>query len=492
MKKLALILTVTILATAGTIAAYEFLGLGKKEIIYQQDNSSPAVKYIAGTPPSNPGTLDFTSAAEKSTPAVVHITATRVQTYQQVDPFRDLFGDDFFRSFPSPSPGQRERRSQASGSGVIIREDGYIVTNNHVINGAEELKVVLHNKESYSAEIIGTDPTTDLALIKIEADALPFLAMSNSDEVRIGEWVLAVGNPFNLESTVTAGIVSAKGRNINILKEQYSIESFIQTDAAVNPGNSGGALVNTNGDLIGINTAIATPTGTYAGYSFAVPSNIVRKVAEDLMKYGIVQRGFLGVMIRDVDGNLAEELDLDVSRGVLIDKLVEDGSAAEYGLEAGDVIVAVDGKDIGSSPELQETIGSKRPGDNVQVTVNRNGREKTIDVTLRNKDGEARIIEKEDLAPTDVLGVELKPLPEKEQNRYRVNGGVVVTKIHDGKISKHTRMREGFVITSIDGITMNTPEDVERFFNEKTSGGVMIEGFYPGTPGKTFYGFGLD
>lgn len=485
---------VAVVASFATMAAYQFLGFGKTEVIVEQ-TSQPAVQYAStgkALAPPPTGSVDFIGAAEKSTPAVVHITSTHVQNYTQRDPLSDIFGDDFFRYFPSPDNSQKQRRSQSSGSGVIINNKGFIVTNNHVVAGADEVKITLHNKEIYDAEVIGTDPSTDLALLKIEEEGLDYLPMANSDDVRVGEWVLAVGNPFNLESTVTAGIVSAKGRNINILKEQYSIESFIQTDAAVNPGNSGGALVNTNGDLIGINTAIATPTGTYAGYSFAVPANIVRKVTEDLMKYGMVQRGFLGVMIRNVDGNLANQLDLDVTSGVYIDKLVENGAADEYGIEEGDVIVAIDNKAITSSPELQETIGSKRPGDAVSVTVNRDGKEKTISLTLRNKDGEARIIEKEEMEPTLALGVALRELSNEESKKYRVKGGVQVTDIENGKIRKHTKMRKGFVITGIDGKEMSSPDDVNSFFRNKTNGGVMIEGFYPGTPGKTYYGFGLE
>ena len=495
MKKIGLIVLITVVASLATIAGYELMGLGKKEVIIEQ-RSEPAARYIGNMPTVNTSSgsdaLDFTHAARKSTPGVVHITSTIVQTYTQADPFRDFFGDDFFRYFPAPDSSPKERRSQSSGSGVIISKDGYIVTNNHVVAGADDIKITLHNKETFTAELIGTDPSTDLALIKIDESGLDYLDMGNSDEVQVGEWVLAVGNPFNLESTVTAGIISAKGRNINILKERYSIESFIQTDAAVNPGNSGGALVNTKGELIGINTAIATPTGTYAGYSFAVPVNIVKKVTEDLKKYGIVQRGFLGVIIQNVNGDLADELDLDVSSGVYIQELVEDGAAAEYGIEEGDVIVEIDGKPITSSPELQETIGSKRPGDQVTVTVNRDGKTKNVKVTLRNKDGEAKIIEKQEIAPMVSLGIELKELSDAEREKFDVKGGVKVAKINDGKIRRHTRMREGFVITSIDGKSITTPDQVNDFFSQKKEGAVMIEGFYPGTPGKTFYGFGLD
>ena len=493
MKKIGIVVLVTVLASVATIAGYELLGLNKQEVIIQT-SAQPAARYVSAEPIANRSNqnLDFTFAAERTTPTVVHITSTIVQTYQAYDPFKDFFGDDFFRHFPSPQQSPRERRSQSSGSGVIISEDGYIVTNNHVVAGADDIKISLNNKETYTAELIGTDPSTDLALIKIDADGLEYLEMGNSDNVRVGEWVLAVGNPFNLESTVTAGIISATGRNINILKEQYSIESFIQTDAAVNPGNSGGALVNTDGQLVGINTAIATPTGTYAGYSFAVPVNIVRKVTEDIKKYGIVQRGFLGVIIKDVNGDLADELDLDISTGVYVEELADGGAAAEYGIKEGDVIVEIDGRNIKSSPELQESIGSKRPGDKVAVTVNRKGKNKTLSVTLRNKDGEAKIIEKNELPSTLALGIELESLSSEELTKYDVKQGVKVTEIKNGSIRKHTKMRDGFVITAIDGKAMKTPDDINDFFKKKKDGAVMIEGFYPGTPGKTYYGFGLD
>ena len=316
--------------------------------------------------------LDFTAVAEQVMDAVVHIKSTQVvaqaspgpRGYRQLpDPFGDLFGD-FFRPhfrFEGPHP-QIPNPSVGTGSGVIINSEGYIVTNNHVIAGASDIEVTLHDNRTYKAKVIGTDPSTDLALIQIKEKNLPTLPLVNSDDVRVGEWVLAVGNPLNLNSTVTAGIVSAKSRNINILQDQYAIESFIQTDAAINPGNSGGALVNLQGGLIGINTAIASPTGAYAGYGFAVPSNLVSKVVEDLLKHGVVQRGYLGVSIRGVDGSLAREKDLVVTRGVYVDSVMDKSAADEAGIKAGDVIKEINGYSVTTAPQLLEIIGRYRPG----------------------------------------------------------------------------------------------------------------------------------
>lgn len=322
--------------------------------------------------------VGFGDAAETTLAQVVHIRA-RIISQVPRDPFYEHFGDGFW------GPRYRNPQQQvqeASGSGVIVSSDGHIVTNNHVVGQASEIVVSLYNGRGYKAEIIGTDPSTDLAVIKIDEKDLPKAVLANSDDVRVGDWVLAVGNPFNLASTVTAGIVSAKARNINILTDNSAIESFIQTDAAVNPGNSGGALVNLKGELVGINTAIATPTGTYAGYSFAVPSNIVNKVMTDLIEYGEVQRGYLGVVIQDLSWQLAEQLGLDVSQGVVIANLVRGGPADKAGLEIKDVILEMDGNPINSSSRLLEIVGSHKPGDELDVVVQRNGRKTNVSVRL--------------------------------------------------------------------------------------------------------------
>lgn len=490
MKKIGSLLLIAIIASAVTMGAYEYFDLGKTEVIIERESTQPAFQYVGNTlAASNAPSTDFTEAAASSTPAVVHITSSKLTAVNTYDPWKDLFGDDFFGG---SQRAPQERRQQSSGSGVIISENGYIVTNNHVVSNADEVEITLWNKESYKAEVIGLDPSTDLALLKIDAKKLPNLNFANSDDVRVGEWVLAVGNPFNLESTVTAGIVSAKGRNINILKDRYSIESFIQTDAAVNPGNSGGALVDLAGNLIGINTAIATPTGVYAGYSFAVPANIVKKVCEDLREHGIVQRGFLGVMIQGVDGNLAEQRDLKVHSGVYIEGLTANGSAKDAGLEEGDVIVKIDGSPITAVPELQERIGSKRPGDKVQVTINRDGKEKLIVVELKNKDGEAKIIQKKEITPLVSLGIDLKDMSSAELNKFGIKSGVKVSEVKDGLLKRNTKIRAGFIITKIDDFDMKSTKEVEAYFSKNKKRKGMIEGFYPGVPGKVYYGYGLD
>ena len=319
--------------------------------------------------------FDFTEAAARTMPAVVHIRSKSGQAAARGGN-EDLF--DFYFGGGAPG-GVRE----GIGSGVIVRKDGYIVTNNHVVKDATELEVTLFDKRKYKATIVGTDATTDLAVIKIEDDALPILDLADSDDARVGEWVLAVGNPLNLSSTVTAGIVSAKGRNIHLLNSRSAIESFIQTDAAVNPGNSGGALVDVNGKLLGINVAIASETGYYAGYAFAIPANLVKKVVEDIIEYGAPQRGFLGINIADMDADIAKEKGISLMKGAYVDNIVEGGSAENSGIKRGDVIVAINGKDIGSSSELQEIIGRGRPGDTFAVTVNRKGKNQSIDVKLK-------------------------------------------------------------------------------------------------------------
>ena len=330
------------------------------------------VSKLANNDGGNRGPLDFSQAAEAIMPAVVNVTSI-TEFKARSDAERR-----YLELFCSPEP------DQSTGSGVIISNKGYIVTNNHVIKGATQVEVTLYDKRKYKATIVGTDPSTDLAVLKISAEQLPSVEFANSDEAKIGEWVLAVGNPFDLNFTVTAGIISAKGRNINILgRQQRSIESFIQTDAAVNPGNSGGALVNDEGQLLGINTAIATPTGTYAGYSFAVPINLVKKVVSDLMEFGEVKRGYLGVVIKDMNSDIAKKENLSITQGVFVNELVYDGAAKKAGIQIGDVILKVNGIATKSVPELQEQIGSRNPGDEVVLTVFRNGQQKDLNIKLK-------------------------------------------------------------------------------------------------------------
>ena len=429
--------------------------------------------------------LNFRGAAQKAMPAVVHIRSTQTVTRSRQpslpDPFRDFFGP-YFREDNRPRMG--------TGSGVIINDEGYIVTNNHVIANADDLEVTLHDNRSYKARVVGTDPSTDIAVVKIDQEDLAYLSFVDSDQAQVGDWVLAVGNPFNLNSTVTAGIISAKGRSINILADSLAIESFIQTDAAVNPGNSGGALVNLAGNLIGINTAIASPTGAYSGYSFAVPSNIVSKVVEDLIAYGMVQRGVLGIRIQSVNTALAKENDLEVSQGVYVSSFSASSAAEEAGLEPGDVITAIDDKKVNNSSELIGIVGSKRPGDEVNLTVDRYGKEIKFKVVLKNLKGNTGVIKKERKDVVEVLGIELEDVGEKVLKRLDLDGGVRVTKIKSGKIGSHTDMREGFIITKVDNQVVSKKEDVISILTNR-KGGILIEGVYEDSPGHDYYGRGV-
>ncbi|MEQ8927074.1 MAG: trypsin-like peptidase domain-containing protein, partial [Fulvivirga sp.] len=351
-------------------------------------------------------------------------------------------------------------------------------------------EVTLHNNKSFKATVIGTDPTTDLALIKIDEESLPFLALTNSDEAKVGEWVLAVGNPFNLNSTVTAGIISAKGRNIGIICDSTSIESFIQTDAAVNPGNSGGALVNLNGDLVGINTAIASPTGAYSGYSFAVPSNIVSKVVEDLITYGAVQRGWLGITIQNVNSALAKQNDLEVNAGAFVAGFAEESGAKKAGIKEGDVIVEADGREIITTSNLIGYVGSKRPGDKVNLKVNRAGKEMNFDVVLKNREGNTKIVREEKSELLLSLGIDLEELSNKELKELDIEAGVKVKSIRAGKVSRFTDMREGFIITKIDGNLVSSKEEVVSILSSK-EGGILIEGIYDKNSETFYYGLGM-
>lgn len=438
---------------------------------------------------NSPGAgIDFTEAAEKVMPTVVHIATKTTVRSSAYPPGFDLWQEFFGESWDLP---QRENVQQASGSGVIVQKDGYIVTNNHVVKGADEIMVTLHDKREFTAKVIGTDPNTDLALIKIEADDLSPISFANSDNVKVGEWCLAVGNPFNLNSTVTAGIVSAKGRNINILKQKYAIESFIQTDAAINPGNSGGALTNAAGDLIGINTAIASPTGSYTGYGFAVPSNIVSKVIYDLKTYGIVQRGFLGVTIRDMDSKLAEEKGYKIKAGVYVESVSDNGAADKAGITKGDVITIVDDVPVKTSAELQEIIGRKTPGDVIRVGVVRDGvKDMVFDVHLTNKDGNEKVVSKSDEDVLNVLGISVKNADAKTLKKLGLSNGVEVTEVGDGAIKKHTNMRKGFIITKVDNENVKDAETFAEIMKGK-SGGVMIEGVYTDVAGTFYYAFGM-
>ena len=477
---------------SATYVAFAFLGAVMALTLYSQFNNTEKQVVIAEknpvqlssyvTPAVPQGQVDLTQAAEKSVSAVVHIT-TKIKN-SAYEGNNQLF--DFFFG-PRNSFPQEPRYSSAAGSGVIISEDGYIVTNNHVVDGADNIEVILNDNRKFSAKVIGRDPNTDIALVKIEARNLAVLPWGDSESLRLGEWVLAVGNPFNLTSTVTAGIVSAKSRSINITGNKMAIESFIQTDAAVNPGNSGGALVNVRGELVGINTAIASMTGSYSGYSFAVPVSIVRKVVEDLRKFGEVQRALLGITIKTVDADLAKEKNLKKLEGVYIDEVSADGAAKVAGIKNGDVIVAIDGIRVNSTPELQVQVGKHRPGDQVAVVVDRDGTEKTFNVTFRNTKGNTAIV-KESFS---TLGAEFGEISTKDKERLNIEDGVQVLKITSGKM-KNAGVRVGFIITDVNKVAVANVEDIKRVISQSSSNKpILIEGVYP--DGKwAYYVFDLN
>lgn len=474
-----------------TLGSYKVLDMDRKDVIFQMGSEKPAYSLTSNQDVVEE--LDFSRQAELVTPSVVNIKAKQmVSNNPQADMLKDFFGGNPF--FMQPEQGQpKMRENAATGSGVIISKDGYIVTNNHVVADATELEVSLTDKRTYKAKVIGTDPSTDLAVIQIKESNLPAVTFGNSDKVKVGSWVLAIGSPFNLTSTVTAGVVSAKARNISILRERSNVpvESFIQTDAAINPGNSGGALVNLRGELIGINTAIASPTGSYSGYGFAVPANLVTKVAEDIIRFGTVQRGFLGIVIRDLDGNLAKQKDLSISEGVLVDSVNKESAAKESGVQKGDVITKVDQVKVSSVAELQEQIARHRPGDKVILTVNREGKDVALSTTLKNKEGKAEVAKADRKEIFDVLGAEFSDLTEKEKKTAKVTEGVKVKSVFaGGKLKTQTDMKDGFIITKIDKQPVKSAKDLAAIL-EKKSGGVMLEGVYEDLPGTYYFALGL-
>ncbi|MBW6490225.1 MAG: Do family serine endopeptidase [Lentimicrobium sp.] len=485
MKKIFGSLLMAIAGGVIALAAYTLMDNRKENTnIITQDAKIPAYQTsMSGT--YAPMVLpDFTEAASNTVHAVVHIKTE----YQRKSSVYDYFFDfrDFF--------GERSPRGNtpilATGSGVIISPDGYIVTNNHVVTESNRVEVTLNDKRTYEAEIIGLDPSTDLALLKIDAKNLPFVVYGNSEQLQVGEWVLAVGNPFNLTSTVTAGIVSAKARNINILgsPDGSAIESFIQTDAAVNRGNSGGALVNTRGELVGINAAIASGTGYYAGYSFAIPVNIVRKVVEDLREFGTIQRGFMGVSIRELDSKLAEEQGISDIRGVYVAEVTENGSARSAGIRSGDIILSIEGVSVNSTSELLELVGQHRPGDKIKVAVKRNNKDLDFNVTLKNRDGETGPVRRDEVDINKVLGASFEPVSDELKSQLGIESGLQVTVLSDGKL-RAAGVRQGFIITQIDGKRVASRQDLMNILNGK-KGGVLVEGIYPNRT-RAYYGFGM-
>ena len=468
----------------GLFLTYQSISTSKSEKVLDGD------QYYAHTVSLNGDPMpDLTAASESSINSVVHVTTKVVSTTFQ----RDLFQEFFY----GPGAGGREFKQYGSGagSGVIISSEGYIVTNNHVIENASEIHVILNDNSEYTAKVIGADPSTDLAVLKVEGTG-NFIPMKfgNSDDLKIGEWVLAVGNPFNLTSTVTAGIVSAKARNINLLsdrpeKDVVPIESFIQTDAAVNPGNSGGALVNTKGELVGINTAIASQTGAYSGYSFAIPVNLMEKVVKDLIDYGLVQRAYLGVQISSINQELKEKEKLPNLKGVFISGVVDGGSAEKAGIKNGDVILKIGVKEVNSPSQLQEEIGKRRPGDKVVVTIRKkNGEEEVLDVVLRNKDGDTDLLSKEDVSKNFALGATFVELTEKEKKDLNVSYGVKVKSITAGKL-KSIGINEGTVITKINNDPVETVDELTSKLNG-VNRGVLLE-IVTASGARDYKGFGL-
>lgn len=460
-------------------------------------NATPATSAAV---PAQP--VDLTYAAEKSLPSVVHILSTKnskVQTVEvESDPFSDFFSDPFgFFGNPQGNGGKQKRsvrtpKQQGSGSGVIISTDGYIVTNNHVVADADELTVTLNDNKEYSARIIGTDKASDLALIKIDGKNLPAITIANGDDIKVGEWVLAVGNPFNLTNTVTAGIVSAKARSLY----QNGVESFIQTDAAINPGNSGGALVNTRGELIGINAMLYSQTGSFSGYGFAIPTSIMNKVVADLKQYGTVQRALIGIQGQDVKNYVdakkdkGEDVDLGTMEGIYVAKVSEESAAEEAGMKEGDVITAIDGKPVGKMAELQEVLAKKRPGDKVTVTYLRDKKKATKTLTLKNEKGNTQVVKKADL---DVLGGNFRAVTDAQKEQMNIGYGLEVLKVNAGKL-KNAGITKGFIIQRVNDSAVKTIEDLQNAVKEASTSKdpvLYIQGVYP-TGKKAYFAVPLE
>lgn len=467
-----------LLVIAGAfVAVWAYSTFFEKQQIVTVTEKQP-IRYATLAADSNAALPDLTFAAEKSIHSVVHIATQSVRGggWSSGNPFFD----EFFGL-----RNQQPQIAQGFGSGVIISENGYIVTNNHVIENAQNIKVILNDRREFEAKLIGADPSTDIALLKIEANDLQFLTYGDSNALKLGEWVLAVGNPFNLTSTVTAGIVSSLGRNLRINEDQYSIESFIQTDAAVNPGNSGGALVNQQGNLVGINTAIASRTGSYTGYSFAVPVTIVQKVIADLKEFGEVQRALLGVNIGDVNADIAKELGLEKVEGVVVGGVPENGAAKSAGIKEKDVIIQVDRVPIKTTAELQEKISQYRPGDKVEVVVIRDNEKKQFTVTLRNKHGDTDIVRDN----IQVLGAQFESVPDNVKEKLNINSGIKITKLDNGKL-KTSGMKEGFIITHVNKRPVYEVNDLKREIGN-APGRILVEGIYPNGE-EQYFVFGIN
>ncbi|MEN0056948.1 MAG: Do family serine endopeptidase [Mucilaginibacter sp.] len=500
MKKIGLTLLTAFVGGALALGAYKMIenkyadnmSFEEKQKVYFTSNKSAPIV-------SSTGALDFTEAAAAATPAVVYIRTTySSQTGGSgQNQLEQMFGDMFGQRMPQRGP------QQASGSGVIISPDGYIVTNNHVVEKADKITVATNDHRRFEAKVIGTDPSTDLALIKISATDLPIVKLGNSDETRVGEWVLAVGNPFNLTSTVTAGIISAKGRNIGIIGSQdnedenpfgrtrnqqggprlnKAIESFIQTDAAINPGNSGGALVNTKGELVGINAAIASHTGSYEGYGFAIPINLAKKVLNDIKKYGSVKRGFVGVSFTELNPEVAQQLGVSNTNGLYVNDVVPGGGAEQAGIKKGDIIDKVEGTQVYESSDLQEHVGRLQPGDKVNITVLRDGKEKNFAVTLKadaTPTNRTAAVSKSAEELFNKLGASFQPLTAAEKAKFHVNSGVKVTQVRPGRVFDNFEIPVGSVITSINKQPINSVADIDKAITNLRNGNLVISGNYP-------------
>lgn len=508
MKKIGLTLLTAFVGGAMALGTYKVfetkyadnMSFEDKQKVYFANNP------IASNTTSSAGEVDFTQAAAAVTPAVVYIRTTysNTQSNDDQDQMSQLFGDFFGQRMPRNNEPQR-----ASGSGVIISTDGYIVTNNHVVSKADKIEVTLNDHRTFNAKVIGTDPNTDLALIKVDGTNLPIVKLGNSDDARVGEWVLAVGNPFNLTSTVTAGIVSAKGRGIGIIgsdnddQQQMSpfggrmrrqtptaptakaapIESFIQTDAAINPGNSGGALVNTKGELIGINSAIASHTGSYEGYGFAVPINLAKKVLNDIKEFGAVKRGYIGVQFRELNGDAAKDLNIDRNVGLYVADVIPGGGADQAGLKKGDIISKVEGNTVYESSDLQERVGRLQPGDKIRLTVLRDGAEKNFSVTLKADSGTPRVAAATPKSSAELynkLGASFTPITAAQKARLHINTGVVVTQVRPGGIFDEGYIESGTIITSINRQPINSVADIDKAITNLKGGKMLnISGYDP-------------
>ena len=488
MSKKSLILAMIFSSLFGGIAAVVgFSIIAPKETIIRsapnQANPVSLANYIFDSADFVvPDGLNFIFAAKNATNSVVHIRTTYRDGMRANSPFNEFFKDYFGERYE-----RRGGETRGAGSGVVISSDGFIVTNNHVVENADAIEVVLNDNRSYQAKVVGVDENTDLAVLKVEEENLVPANYGDSDQINIGEWVLAIGNPYEFRSTVTAGIISAKGRNINILNGSYKIESFIQTDAAVNPGNSGGALVNLRGELVGINTAIASPSGAFAGYSFAVPVSLVKKVVSDLIEYGTVQRALLGISIYDVNAQVAEMHDLSVLKGIYVNGVMEGKSADRAGIEMGDVIVAIDNKQVNSVAQLQEQIAVKRPGDEVEVKFMRDGQERVVVARLRNEEGTMDIVQL--ASDFQIEGATFVDVSDALKEELDIDGGVQIKELGDGKW-KEVRMKEGFIITGIDNEKIKDIQDLKNYFEKTRTDGILIEGVYP-DGSKAHYGLGL-